>query len=133
MEAALKELGPKTARIGGGRAVRAGIRVAVREAKRLVPVRTGRLRRSIVGRMSKRARQNERVAVLGFRQPTSSRAHFTEFGTAHSSARPFVRPALDSQAGKMLEAMGEELALYIAREEFKRAVFEGAIDIEDII
>lgn len=39
---------------------------------------------------------------------------FLEFGTAHASARPFARPAWDSQASAVTAAMGRSLWLELA-------------------
>jgi HK97 gp10 family phage protein len=42
---------------------------------------------------------------------------FAEYGTAHQSAEPFMRPAWDEKIGEALQIMGETLA-----EEIKTAV-----------
>jgi HK97 gp10 family phage protein len=112
MEQALQALGPKAAGQVGGNAVRAGARVLVKEAKRLVPVDTGRLRDSIkVVTLKKNKRgANEVGAVVGFEKPASRIAHLVEFGTSHSSAQPFMRPAMDSQKEAILSAIGKTLA-----------------------
>jgi HK97 gp10 family phage protein len=126
MERLLEELGPRVASRLGDRALRAAARVIIREAKRLVPVRTGALRRSIVGVSSSRGRAaNQRLVQIGFKPPVSRRAHLTEFGTRHSAQRPFMRPALDSKHSAALTAMVEVLADGIARQEFKQAYSAG--------
>lgn len=127
MENLLKELGPRVAGRIGDRALKAAAKIIIREAKRLVPIRTGSLKRSIVGVSSGRGRAaNQRLVQIGFRKPVSRRAHLTEFGTRHSSAKPFMRPALDSQHSAALTAMVEVLADGIARAEFKQAYAAGA-------
>jgi HK97 gp10 family phage protein len=126
MEDLLKELGPNIASRIGDRALKAGAKPIIREAKRLCPKQSGELRKSIAGQVVKRPRQNdERVVLIGFKPPASRRAHFIEFGTSHNAAKPFMRPALDSQHGQALTAMAETLADGIARAEFKQATSAG--------
>lgn len=123
MEELLKQLGPRVACRIGDRALRAAAKPIIKEAKRLVPRRSGELRKSISGVVLKRTDQNnQRVVLIGFRPPTSRRAHFTEFGTSHSPASPFMRPAIDTQQQAALTALADTLADGIAREEFKHAI-----------
>lgn len=129
MEALLKDLGPKVATRLGDKALRAAARPIIKEAKRLVPVRTGQLKRSIVAAKGNN-KQTEREVLIGFKPPVSRRAHFTEFGTSHSAAHPFIRPAMDARAQDALNAMVDALATGIEREEWKRAVASGGDLIE---
>jgi HK97 gp10 family phage protein len=120
MEAALKELGPQVANRLGDRALRAAARPIVREAKRLVPKDSRALMRSITV-VKGRAHNNVREIKI---------AHLVEFGFVHKggdsvAARPFIRPAMDSQAATALTAMAEDLAKGIAQQEYKRAVAAG--------
>jgi HK97 gp10 family phage protein len=129
MEAALKELGPQVANRLGDRALRAAARPIVREAKRLVPKDSRALMRSITV-VKGRAQNNVREIKIGFKKPRSRIAHLVEFGFVHKggdsvAARPFVRPAMDSQAAAALTAMAEDLAKGIAQQEYKRAVAAG--------
>lgn len=122
MERLLKILGPKVAAKVGDQALRAGAKPIVEEAKRLVPVRTGKLRGSITAQIERRKKDaDERVILIGFKQPTSAIAHLVEFGTSHSAAKPFMRPALDAKVGEALDEMGRILAKGIAREAEKMA------------
>lgn len=125
LEQILKDLGPRIASRLGDKALRAAARPIVKEAKRLVPKRTGELRRSITAVRGKGGGQNERVVQIGFKRPASRRAHLIEYGTSRSKPQPFMRPALDSQASNALRAMQDELAGGVAREEFKRATAAG--------
>lgn len=111
MEKVLQALGPKAAGQVGSNAVRAGARVIVREAKRLVPVDSGQLRDSIkVVTLKKTQRAANQVgAVIGFEKPASRIAHLVEFGTSHSSARPFIRPAMDTTHEAVLAAIAKTL------------------------
>lgn len=122
----LKKLGPQVAARVGDQALRAGAKVIVDEAKRIVPVgRTGHLRDSIFAQKKRSTGEEERVILIGFDKDApggaSTRAHLTEFGTRHSAAKPFMRPALDSQAGNALDEMRKILARGIAREARKLA------------
>ena len=123
MEALLKKLGPVVASKIGDQALRAGAKVIVAEAKRLVPVRTGKLRDSIAIKVESKRKFGvpARLVLIGFERPTSFRAHFVEFGTSHSAAKPFMRPAMDAKAGEALEEMGRVLARGLAREAAKLA------------
>lgn len=122
MERLLKELGPQVANKVGDQTVRAGARPIVEEAKRLVPVRTGELRDSITTQVSKRnGGDKERVALIGFKRPASSRAHLIEFGTSHSAPHPFLRPAMDAKHREALNEMGKVMARGITREAKKLA------------
>jgi len=91
-----------------------------KEAKRRCPVETGALKRSIgkrtqtyprlgVVRVDVGARTGKKYHTEGpdgrMRKPTKY-AHWVEFGTAHSSAKPFLRPAFDtkrSEAQRIME------------------------------
>ena len=123
MSRVLSKLPPK---IGGrvlANAVRAGARVIAKEAKARVPVRTGALKKSIAVRKAtgrRASRTGVRVHV-GFLKPVSRRAHLTEFGTAHSAAQPFLRPAFDSRAPAALAKIGQILGRGIERAATKLA------------
>lgn len=122
MERLLKDLGPVVASSVGDKAVLAGAKPIVDEAKRLVPVRTGALQKSIKAQVERRRKaDDERVALIGFERPTSAIAHLVEFGTVHSAAHPFMRPAMDAKAGEALEEMGRVLGEGIEREAVKMA------------
>lgn len=103
-------------------ATRAGARVIRDEAKSRVPVRTGELRDAItVKTVKKSKRSGEDLVKVGFEKPTSRRAHLTEYGTVHSPAQPFMRPAIDSAAKRAIEKIGKSLASGAARNAKKLA------------
>lgn len=85
------------------RAVLEGAQIIVEQAKRLVPVRTGRLRDSITARLGDGGGANvgfrgEGVSVtIGPDHRRGWYGHFIEFGTVDQPARPFMRPAFDSR------------------------------------
>ena len=97
-------------------ALSAGGALIAREARKLVPVRSGALKKSITNR-KKRARRRRDLAerVIGFRSPTSRIAHLVEFGTAHSKAQPFMRPAVDARGTDAVKLIGERLARAIEK------------------
>jgi HK97 gp10 family phage protein len=118
----LMKLGPQVARRVGAQALRAGARPVVDRAKQLVSVDTGALRESIGAELVTRGVDpDRRVIAIGIERPVSRRMHFIEFGTAHSAAKPFMRPALDEQKENALDEMGRVLAVGIDREAAKRA------------
>lgn len=130
LEKTLKELGPQIASRLGDRALRAGAKPIVKEAKRLTPRRTGNLRKSIKAVKARErggAYAATRTVLIGFKKPHSRRAHLTEFGFVHRNgkhvaARPFIRPALDATAGEALRAMIEDMSRGILRAEWKQTL-----------
>lgn len=116
LEALLKTLGPNVARKVGVQAARAGAKPVLEEAKRRVPVDTGDLKSSLTIMTASKTRKDERAVLIGVRGEAGGRAHFTEYGSAHSAAKPFMRPALDSQVGAALNEMGRALGDGIERE-----------------
>ena len=126
MDKLLRELGPAIAGRVARNATKAGAQVVAEEAKRLVPVDTGELGASItvISAGERESDTNPSLLVesrVGFFKPTSRRAHLTEFGTAHSAAKPFLRPAMDSRGKDALNQMGVVLTKGIAREARKLA------------
>ena len=99
------------------KALRDAAELVADEARRLVPVRSGALRRSITTTTPEKSmRPHTKQVFVGFKPPTSRRAHLTEFGTRHSSAKPFLRPALDSRAGDAIREMGAELRYWFDKQ-----------------
>lgn len=134
-ERVLIQLGPRVAKRLGGTAVRAAGRLVRDEAKALAPADTGNLRRSIIVVTPRGTRaQYQRTALVGYSKApvaderrksgvdvVSRRAHLTEFGTAHSAARPHLRPAMARKAPEALNVMGRVLGDGIEREAGKLA------------
>jgi HK97 gp10 family phage protein len=122
MERLLKQLGPEVASKIGDQSLRAAAKPIIAEAKRLVPVRTGKLRDSLTVVIERKRKDDDtRLAVIGFKKPTSRIAHLIEFGTSKMPAHPFLRPALDSKADEALQEMGKVMARGITREAKKLA------------
>jgi HK97 gp10 family phage protein len=127
----LKDSGPQIARKVGDSGLRAGARVIVKEAKRLAPKgATGDLRKSITAIIARPEKEDTRVAKIGWKPPVSRRAHFSEFGTSKTPAKPHLRPAMDSQAGAALEAMRDQMARDLNKAEWKSLVraFRNLVD-----
>jgi HK97 gp10 family phage protein len=127
LEAKLKTLGPRVARNVGARALRAGAKPIVVAAKEAVPVRTGKLKKSIRNASSKPPSRDALEIAIGVRPTRSRIAHLIEFGTDHSPAQPFLRPALDQKAAEAIDAMKQRLWEGIQLEALK-AFSSGAID-----
>jgi HK97 gp10 family phage protein len=121
-----------------GAAVRAGGKVLVDAAKAAVPVRTGAVKRSLVHRASSKpskglfgvkvtvkgggmssGRVARRRGVKGKDyQPDAVERYyrFTELGTKHHPAQPYLKPALEGKAGEVLKVVKEALAAGLERE-----------------
>ncbi len=123
MEKLLHELGPKIASKIAQRAVLDGAKVIVDEAKRTVPRASHALAKSMTVQKEKKkfTQPDEVVAIMGFKVPASRHAHLVEFGTKHSDAQPFFRPAMDRKAGEALDEMKVTLAAGLIQEARKLA------------
>jgi len=120
--AKLRKLGDQT----GGRllemAVVSGALLVQNEAKRKAPIKTGNLNRSIhVGGHSEQSELAESDGSdVGSNAASATEAHVLvgtnvvygpaqEFGTSKIPAHPYLRPALDEQAGAVEREIGEAL------------------------
>ncbi len=101
----------------------------VREARRIVPVRTGRLRASIrVGPDREAGRTGAAAATIIADAPY---AGFVEFGTVRMSPRPYLRPAVNKYARKyrddLIDTAGQLITKKKARARLKgRSLFRQA-------
>ena len=98
--------------------LRAGARVISKDMKRRVQKRTGELQKSITvatNSRKKRAKNPTDLVQIGFRKPTSRRAHLLEFGTKFSRAFPFIRPAFDARAGDAIKRIGDQLKALVEK------------------
>ena len=109
----LPEITAKKVVVGG---LRAGARVLVKGMKARVPVKTGKLKQSITVSSAAKVTQGRGLVSVGFKRPTSRRAHLTEFGTEHSRAEPFIRPTLDQDGAQAITKVGEFIGKGIERE-----------------
>lgn len=108
LEAKLKGLGPLVATKIGDDSLLAASKPISAEMRRLVPVKTGRLKRSIATAKNSVRGTSILSRVIGFKSPGRYYSHLVEFGTVHSAPRPFVRPALNASSKSLLE-MGRRL------------------------
>ena len=110
LRAGFTELKEATQKTVLRRALAAGAVPVVEEAQRLAPRRSGDLARGIAARVSVRKTQAE--AVISFAKEQFY-GRFVETGTSTTPARPFLRPALDTQSGaateRIAEALGSEI------------------------
>jgi HK97 gp10 family phage protein len=109
LEELLKKLPDEIAKKTVVNGLKAGGRLLVKGMKARVPVKTGKLRDSIVVTTSRRSTKGKGQAVIAFRKPVSRRVHLTEFGTKHAKAHPFIRPTLDTEGAAAIEAIGKAL------------------------
>lgn len=101
--------------------------VLIRESARSkVPVRTGALRSRIVS-VTDKNRNGEITARVGIKKGEFSKgkrkgknprryAHLVELGTIRTAAKPFLRPALDTNVDAILETVAAKIREGIAKE-----------------
>lgn len=143
LEEELVALGANEGRKVLRRAARKAFQPVLESAREKAPVDTGLLRENIVivtqapkegdgvvrvglrVRKSKETRLSKHgVSKDGTQRMATSphwRWHFIEGGTSHSAARPFLRPALDANADKVVGELRGELRKAIDRVLKKRA------------
>lgn len=91
------------------------------EAKRLVPVREGDLRDSLViatGPLTREAAREEVIdkgAIRIYFGTVDRNGVPREFGSERAAAEPFARPAWESQSGKVLDTLAAELGPEVER------------------
>ena len=101
--------------------LREGAKPIHSSAKSRVAVSSGLLKKSL-GITVKKTRKGQLTARVGARsgfKKTVTRngktvnadpakySHLVEYGTSHSPAKPFIRPAIDSASGQVMEAMAK--------------------------
>ena len=116
LEALLKKLPDEIAKKVVVNGLKAGGRLLVKGMKARVPVKTGKLRDSIVVTTSRKSIKGKGHAVIAFKKPTSRRVHLTEFGTQHSKAEPFIRPTLDAEGQSAIAEIGKSLGSGVVKE-----------------
>ncbi len=87
-------------------ALRAAARLVVKEAKSHAPVQTGRGKRNIASRI--KLTRHKAEATIGFRGP-GFYLLFSELGTVHMAARPFLRSAIERKKDEAVGAFREGL------------------------
>ncbi len=84
-------------------ATRAAGKVVVDKAKATVPVRTGKLRKSITQKVDRTRDRTGYTSTIGFKAEAFY-GMFIERGTAHQAAQPFLLPALKSNEKTIIPA-----------------------------
>lgn len=79
----------------GNKSVRIGPRLGMRQKVTRTNKRTGEKREEIAD--------------------PNNYSHLVEYGTSHSSAKPFIRPAIDSAQGEVVDAMATGLDKHLTR------------------
>ena len=125
LEAALKDLGSEVAGKNGGlvRTALMGAALPVlRTAQSMVPRDTGALHDAITRSRQKNVdpelHANEAIDVGLFSRGKGKRVfhgEFVEFGTSRMPARPFLRPALESNINESVGLFRKKLAMGIER------------------
>jgi HK97 gp10 family phage protein len=145
LQAQLVDLGAELGAKALAQAVRQAFKPVLETAKEMVPVDSGDLRDAL--RLSvKKPNSGDTVVVVGLRigggaklkgiaaiaqkyashfggerLPPARRWHWVELGTANMAAHPYLRPALDQNAGKVLELLKSELVKSIEKALKKKA------------
>lgn len=91
----MRSIGLNVKTVKGFTSVRVGPRKGFRQAVERTDPRTGKKR-------------------IEMADP-SNYSHLVEYGTSHSVAKPFIRPAADSAKGEVLAAMATGLSKHLAR------------------
>lgn len=121
IENLLKKLPEEVAKKVTVNGLKAGARVIAKGMRQRVPVKTGKLKNSITVSSAAKATKGKGLVVVGFKKPTSRRAHLTEFGTERSRAEPFIRPTLDEDGAAAIKQIGEAMGRGVEREARKLA------------
>jgi len=87
------------------------------EAKRLVPVRTGTLKKSI-GVVKRRSKDKNiiRFSVAPLKKKGGWYAHFVEFGTSKMRAKPFMRSAFEKKGEESIKYVKEYMKKRVEKE-----------------
>lgn len=86
-----------------------GMRVVRDEAKQRVPVRTGLLKSAIKARIGKRRGKFVAGAFSAVDFKKAPHAYLVEYGTRHSPAKPYFRPAWDTKKEAVKKQIEEDL------------------------
>lgn len=111
------------------RIARARLQPIIKSAKAKVRRKSGKLRRSLklTTKLSRRQASqftwpNNADVITHAGAGALPHAHLLEFGTKHSRAFPFLRPAWDEHKGALLENIGEDLWKEIVAEATRVAI-----------
>lgn len=91
----VKSIGLSVRAVNGRKTVRVGPRTGLRQVVTRTDKRTGR--------------KYEEIA------DPNNYSHLVEYGTSHSAAKPFIRPAIDATQGEVLDAMAAGLDQHLTK------------------
>lgn len=128
IERALNNLPDKMQKAGERAVLRAGAKPILTSSKTKVPSESGLLKKALgtsvrkvrgivtarVGARKGRGRMVTRKGVTRFSDPVKY-SHLVEYGTSHSSAKPFIRPAVEGSKGQIVDAMADGYSRYLHR------------------
>lgn len=86
-----------------------GMQVVRDEAKQRVPVKTGLLKSALKARIGKRRGKMVAGAFSAVDFRKAPHAYLVEYGTRHSQAKPYFRPAWDSREGDVKKQIENDL------------------------
>jgi HK97 gp10 family phage protein len=90
-----KSIGLSVKKVGGQKSARIGPRKGMRKEVTRTDQRTGKTYKEIAD--------------------PNNYSHLVEYGTAHSAAKPFIRPAIDESQGEVITAMAAGLDKHLTR------------------
>lgn len=108
----LEDMGQKAEEVLAG-AAEAGGKIALAEARRRCPVKTGRLRASLELKQGKKTPARANVRIEHGKKEYYGK--FVELGTKKQPARPFLRPAMDENKKQISDAVTEEIGRAVGR------------------
>lgn len=111
MKPVLKSARSNAGRSKGSKLLQKSIGLTVRKGRRGITARVGARTGFKKSLGMKIARKTKGKRVKGqlyeaFQDPTKY-AHLVEYGTSHSAAKPFIRPAIDSNANAINEGLAK--------------------------
>ncbi|MEX1040191.1 MAG: HK97-gp10 family putative phage morphogenesis protein [Pirellulaceae bacterium] len=105
--------------------MRPAMKIIEKEAKRLAPVETGDLKKSIKVKAMKRSRKHIGIHVIvsdGFFKGDQFYAAFHEFGTKRQDAEPFMRPAFDNKGKEARDKVLKDMPKIVEQEAKKKGI-----------
>jgi len=124
----LKELADKLRSMGpelNKKALRAGVSAAARivrdDARARNPDATGKTEKAIISKYVKKESDNFKQTYIVAVHKRAWYWRFVEFGTVKLAARPFMRPAFESNKSKLVDAIRTKIAAQIKSYDRKQA------------
>lgn len=137
MRRALTRLPAELRKAAQSSVLRAGGKPILKHQKANAPVADGTLKKSLGIKLVGKRGEGKSTAKIGVRKgfkgkslgtrtnaagvaserfaDPSNYGHLVEFGTSHSAAKPFIRPAIDAAQGEVVNAMAAGLDKHLTR------------------